>query len=266
MFHFSSSILLLCAATHAFVPSSIQHRHHHTTTKSTVDDEMQDLERARQNFEFLLNTEGLIKDDAILPLPHSPEEYTPRPLTESSRQRRELEMELIAALKNSNEAVEELMALWMVERGMDGAEELHKMTNACSPGLVEEEKILRGLLDEYGIHWVEPVSRLASLMYFKGNSAESRQWCEIALAVKPWHFEVVHTHVLNALRNQDLAQAVRWQRRALPPLNPDTNNKARKAWVKRALKDAQTSLGKAEMAAMEKKKPTAFVKEKDMWQ
>lgn len=268
----SPLICLLSAAatttTNAFVPLQRPSNHNKALLKSTVDDELNDLEKARANFEFLLNTEGLIKDNAILPLPHKPEEYTPRPLTESSRQRRELEMQMIASLVDSDEAVQELMSLWMLERGTDAAEELEKMETICSPGLVQEEALLRELLDEFGIHWAEPVSRLASLMYFKGNSAESEQWCEIGLAVKPWHFEIVHTHVMNALRNNDLAGAIRWQRKGLPSLNPDTNNKARKAWVAQALKDAQESTDKAEMAAIAQKQQgrPSYVKETEAWQ
>lgn len=267
-YHYTFSFLLLSAAiipANAFAPS-VQPTRKASLRKSSVDDELEDLEKARANFEFLMQTEGLMKDDAILPLPHTPEEYTPRPLTGSSRQRRELEMALLASLSDSDEAIDELMALWMLERGQEAADELHKMTTVCSPGLVEEERILKGLMSEFGVHWAEPVSRLASLMYFKGNSAESEQWCEVAMAVKPWHFEVVHTHVMNALRNQDLAQAVRWQRKALPSLNPGTNNRARKAWVKQALKDARKSMEKAEVAASEKKKPKVYVRDTDMWQ
>lgn len=230
------------------------------------NEELAQLEMARAHFEFLMQTEGLLRDNADLPLPHSKDEYTPRPLTESSRHRRQLEMDLLKSLHDSDEAVDELMSLWMVERGMEAAETLQQMEVVCSPGLVHEEKILRDLLEEFGVHWAEPVSRLASLKYYQGNSVESEQWCEIALAVKPWHFEVAHTRTLNALRNQDLAGAVRWKRKALPPLNPETNHRARKAWVQRALLDAQESMDKAEAAAAEKKTFKNFLRANEVWQ
>lgn len=216
---------------------------------SSLDDELDHLEAARSKFEFLMQTEGLLKDNLMVPLPHSKDEYTPRPLTEASRQRRELELSLLQSLATSDDAIEELMSLWMVERGPEAAQELQAMEAFCSPGLRDEEGVLRKLLHEYGIHWAEPVSRLASLLYYKGNSAESHQWCEIALAVKPWHFEVVHTCVLNALRRNDLGAAVRWQRRALPPWN---HPRRRQAWVARAVRDARESLSKAERAAQER--------------
>jgi len=244
-----------------------QSPHQQRTATRMIPDELQELEKARANFEYLMKTEGLLKDDAILPLPHKKEEYKPRPLTESSRQRRQFEMKLLASLEDSDEAVEELVALWMLERGEEAFGALKQMEQVCSPGLVEEENMLRGLLDEFGVHWAEPVSRLAALLYFKGNSAESMQWCEVALAVKPWHFEAVHTHVLNALRENDLPTAVRWQRKALPPLNRDTNNKARRAWAKRAVSDARESMAKAEAVAEEMKRgKNAIMKESEIWQ
>lgn len=241
-----------------------------TTTRlamgSFLDDEMNNLEQERQKFEFLMQTEGLLKDNLMVPLPHSKDEYTPRPLTEGSRQRRELEIALLESLETSDDGIEELMSLWMVERGAEAAQELQRMEGICSPGLVQEEAILRSLMDEYGIHWAEPVSRLASLVYFKGNSAESKQWCEIALAVKPWHFEVVHTCVLNALRHGDLGAAVRWQRRALPGLNASNNHKRRKAWVARSVEDAKESLKKAERAALENKRENRSKWSNEVWQ
>jgi hypothetical protein len=230
--------------------------------------ELEKLERARANFETLMRNDAQLKDAQKAVLPHSKEEYTPDPLTESSRRRRLIEMELLEALQDSNDAVEELMSLWMVERGRKAAEDLTEMENVCSPGLEEEEKMLRDMMDQHGIHWAEPVSRLASLLFFKGRSEESEQWCDVALAVKPWHFEVVHTHVLNALRDQDMARAIRWQRRALPPLNPGTKNKRRKAWVERALRDAQESLEKAEalVAQLRGRGGESSLQENEMWQ
>ena len=59
---------------------------------SSLDDELENLEEARSKFEFLMQTEGLMKDNMMVPLPHHPNEYTPRPLTEQSKQRREHEM------------------------------------------------------------------------------------------------------------------------------------------------------------------------------
>jgi len=241
-FVISSVVLVAAHRVTAFLPSlystQIQHHHHHhhhrrrrcfqAAAPSPLDDELHNLESARANFEFLMQTEGLVKDDLMVPLPHKPQEYTPRPLTESSRQRREFEIQLLQSLADSDDAIDEIMNLWMMERGVDAAETLSRMENTCSPGLKQEEEILRQLMDEYGIHWAEPVSRLASLLYYKGKSLESQQWCEIALAVKPWHFEVAHTMVLNSLRQDDMPAAVRWQRRVLPPLNAASNHERRK--------------------------------------
>lgn len=257
-----TTLTLTPAATTTTITSSSPTK----LSASALDDELDALETARANFEFLMQTEGLVKENLIVPLPHSKEEYTPRPLTESDRKKRELEIKLLQSLVDSDEGIEQVMSLWMVDRGQDAAFALQRMEGLCSPGLVEEEAVLRQLMDEYGIHWAEPVSRLASLLYFKGRSTESRQWCEIAMAVKPWHFECVHTQVLNALRRQDFPDAVRWQRKALPALNASRNNKRRKAWVRQAVEDARESLQKAETAALEQKRESRSLWKNEVWQ
>lgn len=256
------SCLLLVHQSSCFIlPTQQQHQQQLTIlaakkSDSSFNDEMENLETARQHFENLMDAHFSWEDASreqnnnnIPRWPHSTDEYTPTPLTESSRRRRVLEMELLNALKDSDEAIEELMSLWIVERGTEAADKLKAMESICSPGLVREEGILRSLLNEYGVHWAEPVSRLSALLYFQGRSDESEHWCDVALAVKPWHFEAVHTQVLNALREKDIARAIRCQRKGLPPLNPRTNNRARKAWVKRAVQEAQESLNKADTVA-----------------
>lgn len=231
---------------------------------ASLDDELMDLEKFREQFEHLMETENKNSEYeqsskeqqkimATSARAHSKEAYIPRPLTESSRRRRKLEMELLESLEDSDEAIDELVSLWMIERGKDAAKQLQDMEAICSPGLVEEEAILRHLIEEYP-HWAEPFCRLGALLHFKGRTEESEDLCQVSLAMKPWHFEALHSLVLNALRKEDIATAIRWQRLALPNLNPSTDNKARKAWVERALKDAQDSLEKAEVAAVEKKK------------
>lgn len=222
---------------------------------SSLDDELHDLDQARARFEemAMMQETNNKHHQNQLGLAHCKEDYTPRPLTESSRRRRVIEMELLESLRDSDDAIEELMSLWMIERGQKAAEQLQEMEAICSPGLTKEETILERMTQEYP-HWAEPFSRLASLLYFKGRTEESEELCQVAFAIKPWHFEVAHTGVLNALRNQDTKEAIRWQRRALPPLNPETNNKARKAWVEQALKDAQDNLEKAQAAAIAKKR------------
>ena len=45
----------------------------------------------------------------------------------------------------------------------------------------EAEQVLRDLIEENGIHWVEPVNRLATLLYMQGRLEESKHLCEVVL-------------------------------------------------------------------------------------
>lgn len=204
-------------------------------TLSEIRGNIDDLERARHNFESVVR-------------PHiqlQPEYCSPPPLTASNRRRREVEMKLLETLKESDDAIDELMSLWMTERDAESAHRLQEMEQLCSPGLEQEEAALRNMIDEYGLDWPEPASRLASLLYFKGKSEESMMWADRVLQVKPWHFEAIHVQRLNCLRLNNGA-LWRYARKALPPLNSFTNNASRRCWVERALKEAQQSLILAE--------------------
>jgi hypothetical protein len=202
---------------------------------SAVRGDIDDLERARQSFESVIRPQIQLQ----------PEYYTPPPLTASNRRRREVEMKLLEALKESDDAIDELMSLWMTERDADSAERLQAMEQLCSPGLVQEEAALRSMIDDYGLDWPEPANRLAALLYFKGKSDESMLWADRVLQVKPWHFEAIHLQRLNCLRLHSGA-LWRYARKALPPLNSVTNNASRRCWVERALNEAQHSLLLAE--------------------
>lgn len=243
--------LLLCLAltsprawAFSLLSSRVRTSRRHSSSFPNGDFET-DLEQARAHFEALLSGQ-LITPEATTALPLSKKEYSHPPLTESSRCRRRIEMDLLASLKESDDAIDELMSLWMVERDVESARRLQEMEHWCSSGLVEEELALRRMIEEYGVDWVEPISRLAALLFYKGETEESELWCRVALAVKPWHFEVIQTLVLSSLRRQDFPSALRWRRKALPPLNGSNHHRLRKAWVSMALEEAQESLAKAQ--------------------
>ena len=208
--------------------------------ETSLDRDLDEIEKARQNFESLVtpHLQNEKKDEDSV--------YVPPPLTTSSRKRRLLEMDLLASLEDSNDAVDELMHLWLCERDAVSTQQLVAMQEACSPGLVQEEQQLRAMVDQYGVDWPEPAARLATLLYYKGRSEESMEWASRVLRVKPWHFEVIHLQVINSLRMKDRKKVWQYARRTLPPLNPHTNNARRKKWVKQALQDAQESYAKAE--------------------
>ena len=216
--------------------------------------DLDELEKARQQF---MNTVGF-------ELQAQPEYYIPLPLTLSSRRRRDAEIELLQSLKDSDEAIDDLVSIWMTERDADSARRLQEMECMCSPGLLEEEAELRNMIAEYGLHWPEPASRLAALLYFKGKSEESMVWADRVLQVKPWHFEAVHLQRLNCLR---LQSALLWTyaRKALPPLNRVTRNTARHRWVENAVNEARQALYRAEEQLHFKSSPTKDA-ENIVWQ
>ena len=181
------------------------------------------LDKARLDFELLFE-----------------EELKPKLMTSSSRRRQEVEMELLKTLEDSDDAIDELVFLWLSERDAESTQLLQEMEKGCSDGLFDEEERLRNMITKHGIEWTEPLNRLATLLYFKGNSLESMVWCEIVLQEKPWHFEAAHLQLMNAFRLcQPLLPAAR---RRLPPLNPRTNHRARRKWVQNALKQASRAL------------------------
>lgn len=168
-------------------------------------------------------------------------------LASSGRKRRELELQLLESLQDDDDAVEELMMLWLCERDAAATRRLQDMEQTCSNGLVEEETYLRSLIQEYGFEWVEPSSRLACLLFYKGRTEESMNMCQEVLKHKPWHFEALHLHLLNAIL-LDNQQSEIWDaaRKTLPPLNERANHRRRRAWVKRAVTQARESFQKAE--------------------
>jgi hypothetical protein len=219
---------------------------------------MLDLERARAIFERLV-TPQLVREavDSSMTTttasttsesscyPH----YIPPPLTEGSKRRRALEIQLLASMVDSDDAIDELMSLWMTERDAEATSRLQDMEDNCSPGLVQEEQALQQMIATQNMEWAEPMSRLATVYYYQGHTEMAQQWCQIVLAVKPWHFEVGHTLVLLALRRQDLGQALHYRRSVcLPPLNEASNHRRRRAWVARAIQSAQQMMHRAMQA------------------
>ena len=145
----------------------------------------------------------------------------------------EMELNMLDSLADSNEGIDTLVNLWVGEHGEEACAALHQMETQCSKGLVLEEQLLRSLIDQYGDdEWAEPMSRLAVLLFTRGQYEEATHWCYKALQVKPWHFETGQLLVALWLRQENLAEAVRAARaHGLPELNPAKDNKRRRAWV-----------------------------------
>jgi exonuclease VII small subunit len=99
--------------------------------------------------------------------------------------------------------------------------------------------------------FVEAVNRLATLYYLQGRLPESKQMCEIVLAVKPWHFGAVSGIVMVCSLLKDNDGMMAWANQRMPPLPPPPNQNSnnmlqRKEWVDGMVQQAQTRLQEAE--------------------
>lgn len=102
------------------------------------------------------------------------------------------------------------MELWLGERA-DAAEKLKIMDQFCCLGLLEEAPQLRDMIGRYGTDWVEPMNRLALLLFTKGTVprlTEATDLCHSVLRVKPWHFETAQLLVILLLQQGHFRQAV----------------------------------------------------------
>lgn len=235
-------------------------------SKEKSIEEMEDMRKKESNFESLFQ-------DQIIPILKKEEKRQPRKqeeapifikeefkvpiLTETLLRRKEIEIELLESLFHTDDSIDKLMAIWMMERNTESAKQLQKMESLCSPGLKREEQILHNMINIHGIHWVEPISRLAAVYYFQGKTADSIYWCNVALSIKPWHFEVAHTLVLNRLRQNDIAQAIADNRKyVLPPLSQP---KRRYKWLSKQIYNAHRAIHKAEEKKQQRLNDNSFI-------
>lgn len=166
---------------------------------------------------------------------------TPPPLTTVLRERRLKEIELIKNLATSNQSMDELWRLWITERGPEAAARLLRVEELISvESWSEAESIILSLIEEYGIYWAEPVNRLATLYYMLGRYQESKALCELVLEVKPWHFGALSGIVMVCTAMNDASGARFWVENRLPPLG-----ERRMVWTEKALARASDSLREA---------------------
>ena len=175
--------------------------------------------------------------------------YEEHVLTAHRERIQQMELHLLDSLQDSNDGIDTLVDLWIGERGEEASCALHQMETHCSKGLVLEEKLLRSLIDRHGNEWAEPMSRLAVLLFTRGQYEEATHWCYAALQVKPWHFETGQLLVALWLRQENLVMAVRAAREfGLPELNDGKDHKRRRAWVAKNRAILQERLQKSRRA------------------
>jgi len=185
-------------------------------------------------------------NSSTLPLPPLP------PLTSIDRERKQAEMELLRQLNDSDDALPDLWNLWFYERGpaagarLLAAEELavhsdRKMQNKA-------EDALKELMREYGLHWGEPVHRLATLYYQQGRLLQAEELFRTVLAVKPWHVGALSGLVVSYAERHAVHEARRAAALRLPKLAsaPGSSNRRRQQWVARAVAQAEAILAHAE--------------------
>jgi hypothetical protein len=196
------------------------------------------VEQYRANLEKLMRQQQDLED-------YQNNRHIKNRLTTTARHRRMLEIELMKNLEHSDDAINELMHLWMYENDASMAHELEDMQDECSPGMRYEEGRLLEMIRDYPT-WAEPRARLALLFFFQGRTRDSYTAALETLQLKPWHFEIYPLLVLLSLRERNLGQALAWARRALPPFRPNGTNKRRTAWIRIAVSLAQDRLNQEE--------------------
>jgi hypothetical protein len=192
-------------------------------------------------FQWFLPMNDYMQVDDFLP-PHPP-------MTSIERKRKEVEIELLTELQNGDQALTDLWDLWFYERGKDAADKLHyadELTGRGPQGWDEAEQILRELIDEHGVHWAEPVNRLATLYFIQGKLEQSETCCRTVLAVKPWHFGALSGLVMVYAGLHESESARDWAAKRLPTFAPVGPNRRRDQWVKNAVHQARDKLSQAE--------------------
>jgi len=200
-----------------------------STSRCWALDSLEDLDDARNSYESIIM--GTVKD--LVP-------NSMKKLTTSACARLNVEIALLLSMLDSDDAVDEIMNLWITERGAESAIVLRDMELQCSAGLRKEEAVLREMIAQYQEGWIEPMNRLAAVLYYQGDSEESHIWCSTVLRHKPWHFEAAHLQVMNGLRlGFDRSEIMRMGRNSLPPIHL---TRTRQKWVERMLREARSRL------------------------
>lgn len=225
------------SSTSSTSPPSITTLSSQMQSPDSKDDEERNSDNGlnQEQQEILLRTRDITLVSSAIPQP---------PLTAIARERRLKEISLLSSLTQSDEAVNELWALWIAEKGPAAATLLLRAEQLMSVESYEEaETILWSLIRQYGVHWAEPVNRLATLKYMQGRLEESKTLCEVVLQTKPWHFGALSGIVLVCTAMNDATGARMWADRRLPPFL--SNDSGRNVWINHALEDATKCLNEA---------------------
>lgn len=173
------------------------------------------------------------------------------PLTTIERERRLAELDLLSTLGEGDQSLSDIWELWFSERGQNAAALLQRADDLMNEGpedFAEAEKILRDLVQEHGVHFAEPLNRLATLYYLQGRMEEALTLNKMVLAVKPWHFGALSHIVMVYAALGDNQSARQWAAFRLPTYSPEKSNRRRIRWAERAVAEATMLLGDREDA------------------
>lgn len=202
-----------------------------------------------------------IKNEADIKLPPPP------PLSTIERDRRNAEIQLLKGLDVTDEASSELWTLWYSERGATAKKKLEVADSLMGNPQAWKitEKVLREIIDEYGIYFVEPLNRLATLYFLQSKFEESYKLCLVILKVKPWHFGALSGIVQVCIGMGDRDGARDWAIKRLPnivagdsfpPFATDgPQNPRRKEWV-----DEQVAFAEKQLKNIERETKRSFGK------
>ena len=221
------SLLVLCISSKAKAFMSQQRQQHAYSFHGHAH--LKEMEEARRHFESMIGPLLFDRD----------------PLTNASRKRRQVEIRLLRSLRHSDDAVDELMSLWIHECPCKtvSTNAVKFMDFECS--VTADEATLRNILADCTVAtWPEPAARLALILFNQGRYVECREYTDAVVAVKPWHFEALQLQVLLRLVNRDYAAAIVAARAGLPPV---TQFRRRAAWIERAVSQAVSQLNALEL-------------------
>jgi tetratricopeptide (TPR) repeat protein len=268
-------VIGLAAATAAFQPQQLPLRSASSmvlrfslSEQSPLGDssnnlELQELELVRSALEDTFRRYHMAVDPSVKNSSSTAQQGTKtfqQPLlTTAARRRRQIEMDLVATLKDSDDATDQLVNLWMYETAdAKAAACMAAMQTKCSQGLVQEEAALKQMMQDYPA-WAEPRVRLAFVYYYTNRFGASYKVAMQALEIKPWHFEAARLLVLLSHRQNDVGKALQEAHHAaLPNIRPALTDgdgtsagrqnlkKRRWAWFNRALKYAESQWQEAE--------------------
>jgi hypothetical protein len=213
------------------------------------------IEEARQQLEHLIGP--MIFDDPnvhdnnnILSMDTTTKtKKKPHLLTNAGRKRRNIEIRLLQSLQNNDDAIDELMTIWIHECphqivNIDIVQFMSSYDSTCT--LQEAEIVLRNILQDCPVTmWSEPGARLAYILFVQEQYDECEQYVEAVLSVKPWHFEMIQLQILLALQyHHSMSRALHIARQyGLPPLH---HRKHRSRWVQHMTELAQNQLQQLE--------------------